>query len=64
MLNNQLQGSLIIDRIADQSLEVVENPQILPQEERKQDLNEEEKLMDEICLEQEEQSSERAARII
>jgi hypothetical protein len=55
MLGNH---NLIIDRIGDQSLEVGESPQILLQEERKQDLNEEEKLMDEICLEQE-QSLER-----
>ena len=46
---------LIIERIADQSLEVLEHPQPA-REERKNDLNEEEKLMDEICKEQEESS--------
>ena len=49
---------LIIERIADHSLEVLEHPHaILPErEERKHEINEEEKLMDEICKEQEESS--------
>ena len=52
---------LIIERIADQSLEVLEHPQPA-REERKHDLNEEEKLMDEICKEQEESSRHPPAR--
>ena len=50
---------LFVERIADHSLEVLENPNfILPprREEHKHEINEEEKLMDEICKEQEESS--------